>query len=170
LARVKGTAGTLRMTRCRSRSASLLSQTGDAVARHFREALSEVAIEPRHFALLRAIGTESSSQQFLAEKLHIPASSMVALLDQLEARGLVGRQHDPSDRRVRIVEMTATGRELLVQAMERAIGIEQLVSGDLGSDEREQLIRLLQRVAGKLGLWSGIHPGLGRGQDGACED
>jgi predicted transcriptional regulator len=66
--------------------------------------LEEVALETRHFALMRAIeAAENRSQQLLAERLQIPPSSMVALLDQLEQRGIVARHLDPSDRRVRVV-------------------------------------------------------------------
>lgn len=139
----------------------LVSQAGDATARHFKGVLAELAIEPRHFAVMRAIQTaENGSQQALAELLHIPASSMVALLDQLEHRGLVARHLDPTDRRVRVVELTSEGRELMRRAVAVAMETEQRVCGDLSPEERRVLIALLQRVARNLDLWSGVHPAL----------
>ena len=43
----------------------------------------------------------------------MPPSRMVALVDELEQRGLVERRPHPSDRRVRALYLTAEGREML---------------------------------------------------------
>lgn len=137
----------------------LLSQTGAATARRFKAALEEVVLEPRHFALMRAIeAAENRSQQLLAERLQIPPSSMVALLDQLEERGIVARHLDASDRRVRIVELTEAGREVLARAMHVAMATEQRICEGFDFDQRELLISMLQVVAANLGLAPGVHP------------
>jgi len=109
---------------------------------------------------MRAIeAAENRSQQLLAERLQIPPSSMVALLDQLEQRGIVARHLDPSDRRVRVVELTEEGREVLAQAMHLAMATEQQICGGFDFDQRELLISLLQVVGANLGLAPGVHPG-----------
>ena len=121
--------------------------------------MEEVALETRHFALMRAIeAAENRSQQLLAERLQIPPSSMVALLDQLEQRGIVARHLDPSDRRVRVVELTEEGREVLAQAMHLAMATEQQICEGFDFDQRELLISMLQVVAANLGLAPGVHP------------
>ena len=64
-----------------------LSSVGYAVARRFREILAPLELEPREFALLRAVGAaEGQSQQAIGERLQIPPSRMVAFVDALEAR------------------------------------------------------------------------------------
>jgi DNA-binding MarR family transcriptional regulator len=137
----------------------LLSQLGYAVTRRFRAELEAVALEPRHFGLLRAIAAARNlSQQMLGESLQIPASSVVALLDQLENKGLVRRRPDPADRRVRWVELTDAGRAVLEQAIGVAIGIEEALCAGLDGDQREALIATLQRVAGNIGVTRGVHP------------
>lgn len=137
----------------------LVSQVGTATARHFKLALEEVALEPRHFALLRAIeAAEIRSQQVLGERLQIPPSSMVGLLDQLEERGIVARHLDPSDRRVRVVELTGAGRAVLARAVGLAMATEQLLCRGFDFDQRELLISMLETVAANLGLAKGIHP------------
>jgi len=144
----------------------LLSQLGYAVTRRFRSDLEAVALEPRHFGLLRAIATARNlSQQSLGESLQIPASSVVALLDQLESKGLVRRRPDPGDRRVRWVELTETGRAVLGRAIEVAISIEEALCRGLDGDEREALIANLQRVAGNIGVTLGVHPASEEGQE-----
>ncbi len=137
----------------------LLSQTGSATSRRFKAALEEVALEPRHFALMRAIeAAENRSQQVLAERLQIPPSSMVGLLDQLEERGIVARHLDASDRRVRVVELTEPGRELLARAVRVAMATEQQICQGFDFDQRERLISMLKTVAANLGLAEGVHP------------
>jgi len=151
----------------------LLSQLGYAVNRRFRAELEQLSLEPRHFGLMRTIeAAKHLSQQALGDSLHIPASSVVALLDQLEARDLVRRRLDPTDRRVRLVELTEAGRAVLGRALEVAIGIETRVCLGFDLAQREALIADLQKVAGNLGLPPGVHPasdeavaGPGRGDD-----
>ena len=62
-----------------------LSQVGLATSRRFGQITGTLGLEPRHVALLRAVSqADGQSQQAVAERLHIPASTMVALIDQLE--------------------------------------------------------------------------------------
>ena len=80
----------------------LISQLGFLSSRGFMEALEPVGIEPREFMLMRFVAaSEGQSQQGLAERLGVPASRMVALVDHLEEAGFVERRAHPEDRRVR---------------------------------------------------------------------
>jgi DNA-binding MarR family transcriptional regulator len=135
-----------------------ISTIGYAVSRRFHEALAPLALEPREFALLRAVGaSEGQSQQAIGESLQIPASRMVAFVDALEARGLIERRHNPDDRRTRALHLTAPGHELLARAFALAVGFEQGLCTGLSDAERDQLLDLLQRVADQLGLPTGVH-------------
>ena len=138
----------------------LVSQLGYAVTRRFRADLEDLSLEPRHFGLMRALAAAKDlSQQALGDSLHIPASSIVALLDQLESKGYVYRRLDPGDRRVRLVELTETGQEVLERAIEIGIGIETALCQGLDAEQRESLISNLQMVADNIGLTLGVHPG-----------
>lgn len=130
-----------------------LSSLGYAVARRFRETLAPLQLEPREFALLRAVGAyEGQSQQALSDRLLIPASRMVAFVDALEARGLLERQANPEDRRARALYLTQTGRDLLGEAFSLALAFERQMCADLSDQEREQLIDMLRSVGAQLGL------------------
>jgi DNA-binding MarR family transcriptional regulator len=136
----------------------LASSIGYAVSRRFRQTLAPLQLEPREFALLRAVGVaEGQSQQAIGERLQIPPSRMVAFVDALEARSLLERRHNPLDRRTRELHLTVAGRELLGRAFQLAAGLENDLCADLSSPEREQLIGLLQRVGLQLGLPPGAH-------------
>ncbi|HLX78685.1 MAG TPA: MarR family transcriptional regulator, partial [Acidimicrobiales bacterium] len=77
-----------------------MSQLGFENSRQFAEIVGTIGLEPRHFALLRAVREyQGDSQQAIAERLGVPASTMVALIDQLERDGLLERVRHPSDRR-----------------------------------------------------------------------
>jgi len=138
----------------------LVSQLGYAVTRRFRADLESLSLEPRHFGLMRALdAAKDLSQQALGEILHIPASSIVALLDQLEEKGYVRRRLDPADRRVRVVELTEAGHAILERAVEIGTAIEAALCEGFEPDERESLITNLQDVARNIGLTLGVHPG-----------
>jgi DNA-binding MarR family transcriptional regulator len=136
----------------------MVSSIGYAVARRFRETLAPLELEPREFALLRAVSAaEGQSQQAIGESLQIPPSRMVAFVDALEARSLLERRHNPHDRRTRELHLTEAGRELLERAFTLASGLELDLCAELSAAEREQLLDLLQRVGGRLGLPAGAH-------------
>jgi DNA-binding MarR family transcriptional regulator len=135
-----------------------VSTIGYAVARRFREILAPLELEPREFALLRAVAAaEGQSQQAVGERLQIPPSRMVAFVDALEARRLIERRQNPSDRRTRALHLTDEGHELLARAFALAIGHERNLCADISTEEREQLLALLQRVGTRLGLPPGVH-------------
>ncbi len=135
-----------------------VSSIGYAVARRFRDTLAPVALDPREFALLRAVSAaEGQSQQAIGERLHIPPSRMVAFVDALEARSLLERRHNPHDRRARALHLTPGGRELLDRAFVLAAELERNLCATLSGAELEQLLELLQRVGLQLGVAPGTH-------------
>jgi DNA-binding MarR family transcriptional regulator len=140
----------------------LISQLGFFSSRGFMEALEPVGIDPRQFLLLRFVAAApGQSQQALAERLAVPASRMVALVDHLEEAGLVERRPDPEDRRVRGLHLTRKGRGVLERAGKIAIDYETRLCAGINREEREMLIDLLQKLqAGQTPL-GGVHPGLG---------
>jgi DNA-binding MarR family transcriptional regulator len=139
----------------------LMSQLGFVASKGFTEALTPLGIGPREFLLLRFVAaSEGQSQQTLAERLGVPPSRMVGLVDRLEDAGLVERRPDPEDRRVRGLHPTRKGRNTLERAFKVAIDFEIELCAGLDADEREQLIDLLQKLqAGHVRL-RGVHPGL----------
>jgi DNA-binding MarR family transcriptional regulator len=135
-----------------------ISTLGYEVARRFRETLHPLGLEPRDFALLRAVAAdEGRSQQAVGETLRIAPSRMVAFVDQLESRGLLERRQNADDRRTRALHLTDAGRDLLARAFVLAIETERNICAELSSDERSQLLELLARVAVRLDIEPGVH-------------
>jgi DNA-binding MarR family transcriptional regulator len=103
---------------------------------------------------------EGQSQQALSVALGIHRSAVVALVDDLEHRGLAERRRDPDDRRAYTLFLTSTGRELLAELRRAADEEDVDLLAALDASERSQLISLLQRVADAQGLTAGVHPNL----------
>jgi DNA-binding MarR family transcriptional regulator len=141
--------------------AFLLSSLGYAVSRRFHRVLGPLSLEPGEFALLRAVSASGGeSQHTLAERLHISPSWMVAVVDELEGRGLLERKPHERDRRVRNLHLTAAGRRLLKQAEHRVQQFDRQVADALGEPELGQLLGLLERIAVGLELEPGAHAAL----------
>jgi DNA-binding MarR family transcriptional regulator len=140
----------------------LISQLGFLSSRRFHQALEPLGIGPRDFLLMRFVAaSDGQSQQALADRLNVPPSRMVALVDHLEEAGLVERRPDPEDRRVRALHLTRKGRGVLERASKIAIDYETQLCAGINREEREQLIDLLQRLQVTQTDLPGIHPGIG---------
>ena len=144
----------------------LISQLGFFSSRRFTQALEPLGIDPRDFLLMRFVDAgEGPPQQALAERLGIPPSRMVALVDHLEDMGLLERRPDPEDRRVRGLFLTRKGRSVLEKAGKIAIDYETQLCAGINRKEREQLIDLLQRLQVTQTDLGGVHPGMGADRD-----
>jgi DNA-binding MarR family transcriptional regulator len=121
-------------------------------------ALESLGLTTALFALLNLLGTrEGAIQQELGSAMGIDPSTMVSLIDQLEAAGLAKRRPRPTDRRAREVAITPKGRRVLEQARELAMHVEDDVLRGLSEAERRQFLALLRRAldsAPPQSLWT----------------
>jgi DNA-binding MarR family transcriptional regulator len=139
----------------------LISQLGFFSSKRFMDALEPLGIGPRDFSLMRFVdASDGQSQHALAERLGIPPSRMVALVDGLEEMGLLERRPDPDDRRVRGLFLTRKGRTVLEKAGKIAIDYETQLCAGINREERDQLIDLLQRLQVTQTDLGGVHPGM----------
>ena len=122
------------------------------------EALDSLGLTTALFALLNLLGTrEGAIQHELGSAMGIDPSTMVSLIDQLEAAGLAKRRPRPTDRRAREVAITPKGRRVLEQARELAMQVEDDALRGLSEAERRQLLALLRRAldsAPPQSLWT----------------
>jgi DNA-binding MarR family transcriptional regulator len=143
------------------RAGFLLAQLGTHAHRRLAERLAPIDLHPRHFGMLSHLAaSEGQSQQALSIALGIHRSAAVALVDDLERRGLAVRRRDPTDRRAYTLYLTPSGRHLLADLKRIAEKHEAELLSALDASERSQLISLLQRVAESQGLAAGVHPNL----------
>jgi MarR family 2-MHQ and catechol resistance regulon transcriptional repressor len=82
----------------------------------------------------------------LGRKVLLTSGSITTAVDRLELRGLVARLAHPDDRRVRLVELTPAGRELISAADARHEADLEEVLAVLGDEERTTLVSLLRTL------------------------
>ncbi|MFF7986753.1 MarR family winged helix-turn-helix transcriptional regulator [Streptomyces sp. NPDC007901] len=109
--------------------------------------------EGRHFAVLNQLDRAPRSQRQLIDLIGSDKASMVRLVDDLEAKGLVRRDPAPGDRRVRAVTLTEHGAMLLSQARDTARDVAAGLLTHMKPDDQEELTRLLAEFL------RGQHPG-----------
>ena len=83
----------------------------------------------------------------LAERIACVKSNVTQLVDRLEADELVRRVPDPSDRRSVRAEITDEGRTRYEQGLQALETAENEVISELAFEDREELHRLLDRLA-----------------------
>ena len=108
-------------------------------------------IAPRYFGLLCLIENNPGMPQGrLAEATHLVRSSIVPILDKLDAEGLVERRDAPNDRRVKGVWLTAKGAKAMRELRPFVLAHEQRLVGGIREEERQLLVRLLTRIDDNL--------------------
>jgi DNA-binding MarR family transcriptional regulator len=126
----------------------LLARLGEATSRQFRERLEPEGLHPRQFGVMTLVAAHPGlSQQQLHALTAIDTSSMVALIDDLEARGLAERRLLPDDRRVRSIFLTSEGERTLERLRKLAAVQVSSFFAPLDADERRELYRLLRKLA-----------------------
>lgn len=133
------------MLRC---TGFLLARAGLRGKELLNERLRPFGIHVRHYAVLAMLMETPAAQVAMADRLCIDRTSMVSLLDELEAGGMVRRTTNPQDRRMHVVQITERGQEI-VEAGERcARETESELMEPLTGEEREELHRLLLKLMG----------------------
>jgi MarR family transcriptional regulator for hemolysin len=129
----------------------LLNQAGYALTSRLSAALEEVGVSVRVYCVLAKAAEGEYTQGQLAELAWMDKTTMVVTLDEMEARGLAERRHSPGDRRVRVIAITAEGRQVLGEADRIVQALYDELLAGVGPRQRDAFLAVLQQlVAGPL--------------------
>ena len=118
-----------------------------AVFQHFNATVGRDKISAPQFGTLLLIDANPGiSQSAVAEALRFDRSTLVQIIDRLEARGYVVRQAAPQDRRSHALEITDDGAAALKNLRRMAIAHEAEAAANLSTAERAHLIALLGKL------------------------
>ncbi|MDR3474740.1 MAG: MarR family transcriptional regulator [Devosia sp.] len=78
---------------------------------------------------------EGVRQNTLAERIGIEGASLVRVLDELTAAGLVTRQPDPSDRRANLLYLTEKGREVTAAVEAEINELRERIFADVDGED-----------------------------------
>ena len=113
-------------------------------------ALAPLGISGREAAVLRAIDAGPPvAQGEIARAMDVDRTTMVALIDDLQLKGLVRRRQDPDDRRKNVVELTEAGHDTVRRAAAVVGQTERDFLGPLSAAEAAQFKRSLRALLGE---------------------
>ncbi|HEY0530819.1 MAG TPA: MarR family transcriptional regulator [Actinoplanes sp.] len=121
----------------------LLNQAAYAVASRLGAALATIDVSVKVYCVLKKGVEGDFTQAQLAERAWLDKTTMVNVLDEMERSGLATRTMSPTDRRVRVVAVTAKGRSLLVQADALVQATYDEVLGALSTADRSSFVGAL---------------------------
>ena len=125
----------------------LLSRANWLQKAEIEAALESAGLTTRqHQVLTAALGAELT-QTRLANILGLDKTTMMVALDELEREGLAERRSLATDRRARIVAVTAEGRKLLRKADKAFVEANERVLSRLPENERTVFLQALERLA-----------------------
>ncbi len=114
----------------------------------FNSALAELDLRPAQFAVLLMIDQNpGASQSGVSAALGIQKANFVAIIADLEKRGLVRRRKSDTDGRTYSLGLTPRGRAQLQRAAELQSVHEARVIAQIGKEGRQQLLALLDRLS-----------------------
>lgn len=90
-------------------------------------------------------------QTALAEAVGIEGPSLVRLLDQLEAAGLVLRKEDPTDRRAKVLSLTDAGHAVVARIEADLDRLRQAVFAGMSAADLEASLRVFRAIQDHLG-------------------
>jgi MarR family transcriptional regulator, 2-MHQ and catechol-resistance regulon repressor len=82
----------------------------------------------------------------IGEKVLLASASMTSAIDRLEKRGLVLRRSCNSDRRIRVVELTAAGKSSIEEIYARHEKDLEFLMAGVSEDERRTMYEGLKKV------------------------
>ena len=112
------------------------------------QALEPLGLKSREFWILVITRSGDVSQQELANLVGLDPSSMVAILDGMERRGLLQRRRNPHDRRVQLVQRTGEGDRLFARALPLAQSAEAEQLSALSAADQRQLVAAMRKLIG----------------------
>jgi DNA-binding MarR family transcriptional regulator len=141
----------------------LCAQTLAAYMRASEPVLGGMPGGMRGYLVLAAAASGCANNQLeVARRLGIDRSVMVGLLDCLEQAGLVARQPNPTDRRERVIAITAAGTSRLSAAQRQLEQATAQVLAPLSADARERFLDAFHSVVAHIAVTDG------RGSPGNC--
>jgi len=124
---------------------------GSVVARYHEEydrAAAAHSLTGAQARVLALLSLEPLPMRHIARTLKCEPSNVTGIIDRLEARGLVERRPDPTDRRVKVAATTATGTRT-ARRLRDSLGFAREPLAELSRAERTTLRDLLHRMVGE---------------------
>ncbi len=141
--------------------AFLIAQVGSHSQSSFGKQVDPLGLRLAHVGVLKAIfRADGLTQRELGDALGMFPSNLVRLIDELEEKNLVRREKSTEDRRSYTLLLTEKGQGVALELITLTRAHQDRICTALAPAERQELTRLLQKIATEQGLRPGVHPEL----------
>ncbi|MFN3218802.1 MAG: MarR family winged helix-turn-helix transcriptional regulator [Acidimicrobiales bacterium] len=130
---------------------STIMATARAIRQCYDQRFADLGLNLSEASLLAFVEESGPlTQTRLAQRLGLGRAATGSVIDSLEKRGLVERQPDPDDRRVWLVTVTRTGKDLVEQVNASDQVLRSELRAGISRADRQQLAALLVRLQENL--------------------
>lgn len=113
----------------------------------FADSATECGLTPRQFAALwKVVELGRVTQNLLGRHTAMDPATIQGVVHRLMHRGLLGRTHDPMDRRTAVLAPTEAGVTLIAQGVACAQRSHDRALAPLTETERRHLLELLRKI------------------------
>jgi DNA-binding MarR family transcriptional regulator len=113
----------------------------------FMARMAEHGLKPVEFSVLSLIGRNPGlTSRQLCRELNLLPPNLARLLARLDQRQLIERTVQAADKRAQGLTLSPSGARLLAKAEATALQLETDATAALTANQRDTLIRLLQRI------------------------
>ena len=125
----------------------VLMKAFKALTLHAEESIERTELGDSDFRVLEALLHKGPLPvNTVGPKVWLTPGSISVAVDRLVKRGLVSRNDQAGDRRVRQVKLTAKGRALIARGFREHAAVMENAVGVLSKTERQTLLRLLKKL------------------------
>jgi DNA-binding MarR family transcriptional regulator len=127
---------------------TLISLSHVMVSRKVSDRVAEggFSITNSHSAVFGQMTNEGARLTDLAKGANMTPQAMGQLVDELETQGYLKRRPDPTDRRAKIIELTALGRQCVQAGIKVIEDMEKEIADMLGPQQRHSLRSILEKL------------------------
>ena len=119
-----------------------------AVFRDFIDAFAAFDVKPAQYSILTIIEHNPGLKQTqICDALGIKRTNLVAMIDELESRGLARREEVPGDRRSHALVLTPAGAELMPKLHDLSDAHEHRLILSLGGARHKEMLRVMATLA-----------------------
>jgi len=110
----------------------------------FLQETDGLGVTPVQFAALQTVASQPGiDQRTLARSIGLDTSTVAGVVDRLEARALLSRAVSATDRRARVLTLTAEGQTMLAQLLPGMQRAQTRMLDPLNASDRAEFMRLL---------------------------
>jgi DNA-binding MarR family transcriptional regulator len=114
----------------------------------FAEELGSYEVTALQFAILQALVDQPGADQItVAQRVALDAATSGSVIMRLEERGWLRREASPTDKRRKLLWLTAEGEKAATDMKKPAKKVQQRLLQSLSEAERVQFVALLKRIS-----------------------